>query len=423
MSSRDQVRQGRWWRIWLAVWVVGFSLLVNSFVDSLAHAANGEVGAVNLAIQARGGRWQAGTTSVSQMSPAARKRLLGTIKPQIPRGGVLRGPESLQAPPVGEAPPSLDWRNYGGEKFVTPIRNQGNCGSCWAFATVAALESQALIANHIPGTNVDLSEQAVVSCSGAGDCSGGFIDGASDFLRDAGAPLESCLRYTATEGSCGNACAGWQNYSYRITDWRWVTTDSPTVDDLKNALNTYGPLTTTMDVYEDFYHYISGVYSYVSGSYQGGHAILLVGYDDAGQYFIVKNSWGTGWGEAGYFKIAYSELANLVSFGYFTIAYEGFESITPACSYTLVPARKKVKAVGGISYVSLATQLGCNWTAQSNVSWISITSETGGSGSRTIFYAVSPNTGPARTGTLTLGGQTFTVNQRGTRVGIPWIIP
>jgi hypothetical protein len=280
-----------------------------------------------------------------------------------------------------------------------------------------------LIANHIPGTNIDLSEQVVVSCSGAGSCGGGFIDGASDFLRDAGAPVEGCLRYTATDGSCGKACANWENSSYKISGWHWVSITNTTVDMLKNALNTYGPLTTTMDVYEDFYHYISGAYSYVSGSYQGGHAILLVGYDDAGQYFIVKNSWGSGWGEAGYFRIAYSELASLVSFGDFTIAYEGFESVTPSCSYSLVPTRKNVKAVGGTSYVSLATQLGCNWTAQSNVPWTSITSETGGGGSRTIFYAVSANTGAARTGTLTIGGQTFTVNQAaGTRFRIPWII-
>jgi hypothetical protein len=259
----------------------------------------------------------------------------------------------------------------------------------------------------------------MVSCSGAGDCGGGFIEFASDFLRDAGVPLEGCLRYTATDGSCGKACAGWRNYSYKISDWVWVTTGSPTVDALKTALYTYGPLTASMDTYEDFYHYISGVYSYVSGSLQGGHAILLVGYDDAGQYFIGKNSWGTGWGEAGYFKIAYSELDSVVNFADFTIAFTGFEPITPACSYTLVPTRRNVKAVGGTSYVSLATQLGCNWTATSNVPWIFIASMTSGGGSRTIFYAVSPNTGAARTGTLTFGGQTFTVNQAGTRFSIP----
>jgi len=100
-----------------------------------------------------------------------------------------------------------------------------------------------------------------------------------------------------------------------------VNTTNPTVAGIKNALYAYGPLVTTMSVYYDFYYYRSGVYQYTSGSYQGGHAILLVGYDDPGQYFIAKNSWGTGWGDSGYFKIAYSEISSTVHFGNWTIAY------------------------------------------------------------------------------------------------------
>jgi C1A family cysteine protease len=61
-----------------------------------------------------------------------------------------------------------------------------------------------------------------------------------------------------------------------------------------------------MDVYSDFYYYRSGIYSYTSGSYQGTHGVVIVGYNDPGQYFIVKNSWGTGWGKSGFFNIAYS---------------------------------------------------------------------------------------------------------------------
>jgi C1A family cysteine protease len=75
-------------------------------------------------------------------------------------------------------------------------------------------------------------------------------------------------------------------------------------------------------VYEDFKHYKSGVYSYVSGKKLGGHAILLVGYDDKEQCFIVKNSWGPDWGENGFFRIAYSELDSVVGFGKNTVAYK-----------------------------------------------------------------------------------------------------
>ncbi len=184
------------------------------------------------------------------------------------------------------------------------MRDQGNCGSCWAFATTGALESVTLITNNSPDVDLNLAEQILVSCSGAGDCGGGYIDSASDFITDPGLPSETCYPYTN-----------------KITNWTWVATTSPSVSAITNALYNYGPLVTTMDVYTDFFFYGSGVYSHTWGRYQGGHAVLIVGYDDPGQYFIVKNSWGTDWGESGYFKIAYSQLSSAAYFGYWTMAY------------------------------------------------------------------------------------------------------
>ncbi len=126
--------------------------------------------------------------------------------------------------------------------------------------------------------------------------------------------------------------------TYKITAWQWVTMGSPTVDAIKSALITYGPLVTTMNVYADFYYYTEGVYSHTSGALEGGHAILIIGYDDTNQYFIVKNSWGTTWGEAGFFRIAYSQLTNAVQFGADTIAYTGASQPGGALSVTLGPA-------------------------------------------------------------------------------------
>ena len=119
-----------------------------------------------------------------------------------------------------------------------------------------------------------------------------------------------------------------------------MATTSPDVTTIKNAVYTYGPLVTTMNVYSDFFAYGSGVYHYVSGSYQGGHAILIVGYADdsslpGGGYFTVKNSWGTGWGESGYFRIAYCELNSVVQFGHWTIAYGTSPPPPPATGVTL----------------------------------------------------------------------------------------
>ena len=145
--------------------------------------------------------------------------------------------------------------------------------------------------------------------------------------------LESCYPYTGTNGNCSNACSNWQASTYKITNYVRRHTTAPTVETLKNALYTYGPLVTTMQVYSDFDSYQSGIYSYVTGYKRGGHAILLVGYDDPGQYFICKNSWGTWWGDSGYFKIAYSQINSVVNFGDYTIAYD--DAIPPDTAETV----------------------------------------------------------------------------------------
>jgi len=217
---------------------------------------------------------------------------------------------------VKAVPSSYDWRTAG---MVTPVRDQGNCGSCWAFSSVGVLES----VNKIKGNNtadLDLSEQIVVSCdTGNEGCNGGYMDAVSDFLKASGTGLESCYPHTATNGSCSKACA--DKSAYKVTSWGYVSTVSPDVESIKAALVTYGPLVTTMMVYSDFMYYRSGIYKYTSGQLEGGHAIILVGYDDATQAFTVKNSWGTGWGESGYFRIAYSEISTRVLFGEETIYY------------------------------------------------------------------------------------------------------
>ena len=281
---------------------------------------------IQTAIAARGARWISGETAVSRLSPEEKRMRLGLIKPTHAEGRLVLSTQ--ESPPPTGVPASLDWRNNNGN-FVTPVRDQGNCGSCWAFATTAALES-ALLRSGVSAAGLDKSEQVMVSCgtSGvydAGSCAGGYINRASDFIRNTGLPAETCYPYTATDGTCSTACYNWQASTSRINSWSYLA--STTVDGLKNGLNTYGPLVTTMEVYDDFFNYSSGIYSHVSGSYQGGHAILLVGYDDPGQYFIVKNSWGPYWGEAGYFRIAYTEVNSVVNFGDYTIAY------SPAASF------------------------------------------------------------------------------------------
>jgi len=388
------------------------------FSVSLSVAADGELAAISSAIKASGAQWVAGETSISRLTPEARKRRLGALKPLLTEEDQQVAAEEHLALAAVTAPASLDWRANNGN-FVTPIRDQGNCGSCWAFAATAAAESQNLISQNTPGVDLDLAEQILVSCdTQAGNCNGGWPSYASDYIRDLGLPVESCFPYTATNNTCSNACPDWTNNAYHITGWHWVATTSATVDLLKNALYTYGPLLTTMDVYYDFFLYRSGVYSHVSGTYQGAHAILMVGYDDAGQYFIAKNSWSTGWGEAGYFRIAYSQVTNVVGFGDYTIAYEGGSPTPPPppqpppCTFSINPVTKLFKARGGSSTVTVLTQANCSWTAVSNVPWITITLVKNGSTKGKVKFHVERNTDPVqRSATLTIAGQTFTVTQ------------
>ena len=163
---------------------------------------------------------------------------------------------------------------------------------------------------------------------------------------------------------------------------------------------------------------MKGVYSYVGGrgdTYQGAHAIEIIGYDDTQQAFIVKNSWGAGWGEAGFFLIAYSQLGNPVQFGYYTIAYDGYRAFQNTCSYSISPTSAPVVTYsGGSGSESVTSQSGCSWTAGSNATWISVTSGASGTGNGTVKYNVSANnTSTSRTGTLTIAGQTLSVTQNG----------
>lgn len=299
-----------------------FLLGTVSFADELAN--------IQAAIKAKGKKWVAGRTSMMMLSPQERRARLGSLHAAgLPDSDAESYQESYTAVPA-----TFDWRDMNGKSYVTPIKNQASCGSCWAFAAAAGLESYTLMTQNTPDINLDLSEQILISCYNTDGCGGGSPSGASAYIRDTGLPLESCFPYTAYDAQdadnsvyCNEACDNWQADTYQIEEYGRV---SSTVDAIKEALVNTGPLVTTFYVYEDFYTYLGGIYAYTYGEKEGGHAVLIVGYDDVNQCFIVKNSWGMNWGESGYFRIAYSELSTAITFGEYTYTYYG--DYEPPCS-------------------------------------------------------------------------------------------
>jgi C1A family cysteine protease len=248
------------------------------------------------------------------LSSAAENKGLGVIVENLPDKPYLKGMKLLS---VAALPSAFDWRNHNGRNFISSVKYQGSCGSCFAFATVAALESKLSIGEK-PG--LDLSEQIVLSLSGAGDCSGGFISRASEFLKNVGDTIESCWPYQAAYDPARNACEGWEENSYRFYKWNWVypVNDSAT---LKRIIYFQGPAVVIFKAFTDLYSYKGGIYTHKYGEFEGYHAVLLVGWDDTIGAFIAKNSWGKNWGESGFIKVAYSEVTSGTEFGFQTFFY------------------------------------------------------------------------------------------------------
>lgn len=214
-------------------------------------------------------------------------------------------------------PTAIDWRNFPGQgavsagNYVTGVRDQGSCGSCVAFGTLAAFEAASLIGANNPGQEVDYSEADLFYCHAEaeqqrqcdGPNGGWWPDAALTCCQNPGVVDEACFPYTAGDQAC-NKCADWNTRLNQISQWQKLTDPAA----MKQWLATNGPLITCITVYEDFFSYSSGVYHHVSGALAGGHCICCVGYDDAQQFWICKNSWNTTWGEQGFFNIAYGQV-------------------------------------------------------------------------------------------------------------------
>jgi C1A family cysteine protease len=208
-----------------------------------------------------------------------------------------------------DIPPSWDWRDVNGSDWTTPIKDQiqDKCGSCWAFGALAGLESNIKIWKNNPTLDVDLSEQYMLSCS-PGNCNGWYIDRTVKWIKTNGSIPESCLPYEADDTiPCEAKCADWRNMLIGIDGYLKIAAN---VTVIQSALIQYGPLPATMVVYSDFYpNFTGGIYHHTNGTLVFGHVVTIVGYDTTGEegYWICKNSWGSAWGEGGWFRIAFDQ--------------------------------------------------------------------------------------------------------------------
>jgi len=214
--------------------------------------------------------------------------------------------------------PSLPAFNWRDRNKCSVVKNQSMCGSCWAFTAAAVLESGWMIRNS---RELDLSEQFIVDCAASengdcGGCDGGWYGGVFDFFKDRkGAILENILPYRAADGECPSMAA---DSKVRVSTWGYVSGDggTPSVSEMKEALCKYGPLAATVLATDAFTAYVGGIFDIkekTNGPDDTNHAITIVGWDDSKNAYLVKNSWGSEWGEKGYIWIDYG--SNNIGYG------------------------------------------------------------------------------------------------------------
>ncbi len=317
-----------------------------------------DIESLRRALGEQGARWAVAETSMTQLRPEERRRRLGVnldegalaelrqrpapdlarqvaetiVHPEVEERGevVGRAADTLSEAmrlraSVEELAPrvwlpfwgysGVDWRDRSGIHGVTSVKDQGGCGSCVAFATIATLESMLLIERDV---DLDLAEAELFFCGGA-SCGGWWPDSAVNYLRNRGVSHEACFPYEPWDMPCRTCCRR-NEEAIKIT----ASTVLFNAWQRKDYLAWIGPTMCVFAVYADFYAYGGGVYSHVSGGFEGLHCVEVIGYDDCEGCWICKNSWGTFWGDGGFFKIAYGQCEIDTTYPFWGISHTEF---------------------------------------------------------------------------------------------------
>ncbi|MEM4259065.1 MAG: C1 family peptidase [Candidatus Thermoplasmatota archaeon] len=253
--------------------------------------------------------------------------------------------------PTRNLPEKFDWRQQGG---CTSVKDQGPCGSCWAFGSLAPLECNILIKDKI---EVDLSEQWLVSCNKEGwGCNGGwwahrYFQYMKDPCNGTGAVLENDFPYAAKNLPCD--CP--YPHKYFIDDWKFIGFGQgiPPIDSMKQAILQYGPISVAVAVNQGFGAYTGGIFNDNTPA-QINHAVSLVGWDDTlgtQGVWILRNSWGPNWGDNGYMYIEY---------GVCKVGY--------AACYVVYPVKTDIAISGGLTGVKIDITNRANITS-TDINW------------------------------------------------------
>lgn len=208
-------------------------------------------------------------------------------------GGGIRGEhrphveDTLSLDTDSAANGAVDWRGN-----MNAVRDQGQCGSCWSFAAIATTEGRYSVKH---GSKVQLSEQQLVDCGsavGCQGCNGGWASKALSYLQSAGGSVaRSAYPYTGRDGSCRKGIAA----AAKVTG----------VSGVSNAKTSIagGPIAVYLEANSGFMSYTGGIYNGVCGQYN--HAVTVVGWGVSGatEYWIIRNSWGSNWGESGHIRV------------------------------------------------------------------------------------------------------------------------
>lgn len=263
----------------------------------------------------------------------------------------------VEISPSKDLPAAFDWRVEAGG--LPAVKNQGGCGSCWAFGTVGPLECNIFIQD---GIEVDLSEQYLVSCNSNGwGCDGGwwahdYHQWRTDGCGDSGAVAEAQFPYMAYDAPCN---CPYEPREYWIQDWAYIGGSSgvPPTSMIKQAILDYGPVSVAVHSNYAMQAYNGGVFN---GCEYGdvNHGVTLVGWDDndGGGVWIMRNSWGAGWGEGGYMRMPYE--CSQIGYGACYVSYQGGASFSTDTDGGWMPVDVQFTSTSGLEILDYSWDFG-----------------------------------------------------------------